>query len=107
MRAAVDAQVCIVHAVETVRETKKKEGNASHMPGNVNHVRVHEVLAYNLFNVIMLVQETMQKIVSDNSLACYIIYRAPCGEKYRITNHLLVDETKDVVFYSTLLIQIQ
>ena len=52
----------------------KEEGKSSHMPENVNHVQVHEVLAYNTFNVIMLVQETMQKIVSDNLLACYIIY---------------------------------
>lgn len=37
------------------------------MPENVNHVQAHEVLAYNLFNVIMPLQETMQKIVSNNS----------------------------------------
>ena len=42
----------------------------------------------------------MQKIVSDNLLACYIIYiSAKRAEKnrYRVTNRLLVDEAKDAV----------
>lgn len=69
---------------------KEEGGKSSHMPENVNHVQVHEVLAYNTFNVITLVQETMQKIVSDNLLACYIIYGKACGEKYRVTYYELV-----------------
>lgn len=56
------------------------------MPENVNHVQVHEVLACNLFNVITLVQEAMQKIVSDNSHGRYIIHGERRGEKYRVTN---------------------
>lgn len=50
--------------------------------------------------MLVLVQETMQKIVSDNLLACYIIYiSAKRVEKnrYRVTNRLLVDEAKDAV----------
>lgn len=62
--------------------------------------RYTRFLACNTFNVLVLVQETMQKIVSDNLLACYIIYiSAKRVEKnrYRVTNRLLVDEAKDAV----------
>lgn len=47
----------------------------------------------------MLVQETMQKIVSDNLLAYYIIYSEAWGEKYRVTNRLNVDDDKASVLY--------
>lgn len=59
------------------------------MRENVNHVQVHEVLAYNTYNVITLVQETMQKIVSDNLLACYIIYSEACWRKIPAMNEPL------------------
>ena len=87
------------NSVQAVQKIKKKKGGAGVTCRKMSTTcRYTRFLACNTFNVLVLVQETMQKIVSDNLLACYIIYiSAKRAEKnrYRVTNRLLVDEAKD------------
>ena len=89
------------NSVQAVQKIKKKKGGAGVTCRKMSTTcRYTRFLACNTFNVLVLVQETMQKIVSDNLLACYIIYiSAKRAEKnrYRVTNRLLVDEAKDAV----------
>lgn len=89
------------NSVQAVQKIKKKKGGTGVTCRKMSTTcRYTRFLACNTFNVLVLVQETMQKIVSDNLLACYIIYiSAKRVEKnrYRVTNRLLVDEAKDAV----------